>query len=294
MHCPCPDNSKSTILYQTNRKNVSEIDVRCTSKHHFIPSIFKCNKCNLIFSEHINKNFEDNYSNVEDETYISQIEFKTKYFQLFFRKIKKYLNQNSNVLEIGSYYGVLGNIIKSNVKSYIGLELSKHAAEYSKNKFDLNIANESTGTFLNKNKNFDVIIMSDVIEHLDNPFEILQLIEKNLNPNGILIFSTFNMNSITPKIMGKRYHWIMPMHKYYFSNDTLKYFLNKYNLNLFKTKTDTRLISLEYLLNKMVIIMPKIDFIFKFLLKFNFLRKLTIKINLLDLNIYFVKKLNIR
>ena len=26
MHCPCPDNSKSTILYQTNRKNVSEID----------------------------------------------------------------------------------------------------------------------------------------------------------------------------------------------------------------------------------------------------------------------------
>ena len=187
-----------------------------------------------------------------------------------------------------------GNIIKSNVKSYIGLELSKHAAEYSKNKFDLNIANESTGTFLNKNKNFDVIIMSDVIEHLDNPFEILQLIEKNLNPNGILIFSTFNMNSITPKIMGKRYHWIMPMHKYYFSNDTLKYFLNKYNLNLFKTKTDTRLISLEYLLNKMVIIMPKIDFIFKFLLKFNFLRKLTIKINLLDLNIYFVKKHNIR
>ena len=134
----------------------------------------------------------------------------------------------------------------------------------------------------------------DVIEDLDNPFEILQLIEKNLNPNGILIFSTFNMNSITPKIMGKRYHWIMPMHKYYFSNDTLKYFLNKYNLNLFKTKTDTRLISLEYLLNKMVIIMPKIDFIFKFLLKFNFLRKLTIKINLLDLNIYFVKKLNIR
>ena len=94
--------------------------------------------------------------------------------------------------------------------------------------------------------------------------------------------------------MGKRYHWIMPMHKYYFSNDTLKYFLNKYNLNLFKTKTDTRLISLEYLLNKMVIIMPKIDFIFKFLLKFNFLRKLTIKINLLDLNIYFVKKHNIR
>ena len=203
----------------------------------------------------------------------------------------KGLNKNHNILEIGSYYGVLGNIIKSHVKNYTGLELSKHAAEYSKKNFKLNIVNESLNIFLKKNILFDVIIMSDVIEHLDDPFNTLRLIEKNLEPNGILIFTTFNMDAIVPKIMRSKYHWIMPMHKFYFSNSTLRYFLKANNMDIFKIKSDTRLISVEYLLFKLCILIPKLDFIFKFLLRFNFLRKITTKINLCDLNIYFVKKL---
>ena len=53
----------------------------------------------------------------------------------------------------------------------------------------------------------------------------LKLIEKNLISNGILIFTTFNIDSIFAKIMKGKYHWIMPMHKFYFSNSTLKFFL---------------------------------------------------------------------
>ena len=61
-------------------------------------------------------------------------------------------------------------------------------------------------------------------------------------------------------------------------------------MDLFEIKTDTRLISLEYLLDKFCVLAPKINFIFKFFLKFNFLKRMTIKINLFDLNIYFAKK----
>ena len=219
-----------------------------------------------------------------------QLEFKKKTFKLLFNKIRQYLNQDSEVLEIGSYYGILGNIIKPHVKNYTGLELSKHATQYSKKRFNLNIINQSLTEFSKNEFQFDVVIMTDVIEHLDKPFETLNLIQRNLKPNGILILSTFNIDSIIPKIMRSKYYWIIPMHKYYFSNSTLKYFLNKFNLDLFKIKTDTRLISLEYLFNTLIVLMPKLTFIFKFFLKFNFLKKLTIKINLLDLKIYFAKK----
>ena len=133
--------------------------------------------------------------------------------------------------------------------------------------------------------------MSDVIEHLDNPFNVLSLIEKNLEPNGIFIFTTMNMDALLPKIMRGKYHWIMPQHKFYFSNSTLRYFLKRNNMDIFKIKNDVRLISVEYLLFKLCVLMPKIDFVFKFFLKFNFLKKITTKINLFDLNIYFVKKL---
>ena len=84
------------------------------------------------------------------------------------------------------------------------------------------------------------------------------------------------------------------MHKYYFSSSTLNYFLNKYNLHLFKIKNDTRLISLEYLFSTLIAMIPKLDFVFKFFLKFKFLKKLTVRINLFDLKIYFAKSIKIR
>ena len=141
-NCPCPDNNESVILYQTDpKKKQSKIDVECTSilntdKEHWKPSLYKCKKCNLIFSEYIGVDFEKSYSYVVDKAYLEQIEFKTKTFKIFFNKIKEHLNQNSVVLEIGSYYGILGNLIKPHVKNYTGLELSIHAVEYSKKNFN--------------------------------------------------------------------------------------------------------------------------------------------------------------
>ena len=54
-----------------------------------------------------------------------------------------------NVLEIGSYYGVLGSVLKDKVKNYSGLELSIHGSNYQK-KFNLNIYNESIENHLKK------------------------------------------------------------------------------------------------------------------------------------------------
>ena len=293
MLCPCPDTKDSFVLYRSShKKNKNYVkDVKCMSEIHSKPTLYKCVKCNLIFSEYINSNLEDAYSNVEDERYIQQIPYKKKNFELLFSKISSFLNNNHKVLEIGSYYGILGSIIKPHVKNYTGVELSRHASEYSKKNYNLNVINESLDKFLRKNILFDVIIMSDVIEHLDNPFNVLSLIEKNLEPNGIFIFTTMNMDALLPKIMRGKYHWIMPQHKFYFSNSTLRYFLKRNNMDIFKIKNDARLISVEYLLFKLCVLMPKIDFVFKFFLKFNFLKKVTAKINLFDLNIYFAKKL---
>ena len=295
MLCPsCPDNIESQVLYHSSHKKDEKHvkDVKCMSEIHFKPSLYKCKKCKLIFSEYINVKTEESYTTVEDDRYIQQIPYKKKNFEFLFSKISPYLKNNYEVLEIGSYYGILGSIIKPHVKKYTGLELSKHAAEYSRKNFNLDIANEHLNEFLNKENLFDVIIMCDVIEHLDNPFEIIKKIEKNLKPNGVFIFSTMNMDSLLPKIMRGKYFWIMPQHKFYFTNSTLKFFLNKNNMNIFKIKNDARIVSVEYLLFKLSVFLPYLDFIFKFLLKFNFLKKTTIKINLFDLNIYFAKKID--
>ena len=47
---------------------------------------------------------------------------------------------------------------------------------------------------------------------------------------------------------------------------------------------------IEYFLNILIVLAPALAIIFKFFLKLDFFKKLSIKINLLDLKIYFTKK----
>ena len=294
--CPyCKSKDSFNILYKNDHNKEEKINFECTS-HNFHnykqwkPTLYKCKLCSLVFSEHIGVKFEDNYKAVVDFAYLNQFKFKKKSFTLFLEKIKNHLNKNCTVLEIGAYYGVLGKLIQPLVKEYTGLELSKHASDYSKNNSNLNIINQSIEEYSKNNKKYDIIIMTDVIEHLDKPFELLSLIEKSLNKNGKLILSTFNFDSLFSKIMGKNYPWIIPMHKYYFSNTTLKNALTESKLELFDIQNDTRIISLEYLLQKFNILAPSFNFIFNFFLKFNFIKKIQVRINLFDLKIYFAVK----
>ena len=294
--CPyCKSKDSFNILYKNDHNKEEKINFECTS-HNFHnykqwkPTLYKCKLCSLVFSEHIGVKFEDNYKGVVDIAYLNQFKFKKTSFTLFLEKIKKHLNKNCTVLEIGAYYGVLGKLIQPLVKEYTGLELSKHASDYSKNNSNLNIINQSIEEYSKNNKKYDIIIMTDVIEHLDKPFELLSLIEKSLNKNGKLILSTFNFDSLFSKIMGKNYPWIIPMHKYYFSNTTLKNALTESKLELFDIQNDTRIISLEYLLQKFNILAPSFNFIFNFFLKFNFIKKIQVRINLFDLKIYFAVK----
>ena len=72
MLCPCLDNKESFVLYQSVHKN-NKIDVKCTSEIHSKPTLYKCKKCSLVFSEYINSSFEVAYTNVKDKKYRDEI-----------------------------------------------------------------------------------------------------------------------------------------------------------------------------------------------------------------------------
>ena len=293
----CPNKKcagKVKIKYDFKSLNIKNIDFNCTTNTYSKPKIFYCEKCKIMFSELIynfdNKQIENCYEEVEDTTYMSQIEYKKFYFKKFFNKISKDFERDISILEIGSYYGVLGSIINDKVKKYSGLELSKHGANFSKKTFNLEIFNESIEQHIHRGIKYDVIVMADVIEHFKDPYQVFSQIYKLLNKKGKLILSTFNMDSFYAKLTGKNYHWILPFHLVYFSNKTLRDFGDKNNLELYKIQNDPRYVSFGYLLEKLKLIFPLGRNIFQFFNKFKFLRNITIKVNLRDLNIYYFKK----
>ena len=290
MKCPnCHfENKKYLYKYKTFKSN--EFDLRCTSLQYQKPNLVKCEKCHLIFSELLNLKFENLYEDVEDKLYIDQIPFKKKYFESTLKKIKKYLSKEKDVLEIGSYYGIFGSLISPCVKSYIGLELSRHAVEYAKKEYSLNFINKTIEEYIDEVNSVDVVLMSHVIEHLDKPFDNIESIANKMSKSSVLIFSTYNMDSLIAKVLGKNYQWIMPMHKYYFTKRVLKNILGKYNLEIVETISDTHIISMKYFFIKINAIFPFLRFLTTPLMKIKFFNNLNIKINLGDLDIYCVKK----
>ena len=112
-----------------------------------------------------------------------------------------------------------------------------------------------------------------------------------LNKNGTIIFTTFDMDTFYPKFKKINYHWIIPFHMFFFSKKTLGQILNERNLKIIKTINDPRYVSFKYLLDKLYLIFPNFNFIWNILNKINFLKKLTVKVNLGDLKIFIVKKI---
>ncbi len=277
---------KSSKSEYSNKFNFASTEIDA-QKSETKPNLFICNSCDIIFSEYCDKSFQDHYIDVLDTQYIDQIDYKKEYFKFIITKLSDQIKSNDEVLEIGSYYGAFGSQISSKVKNYTGLELSKSGADFAKKNFDLNVANTDIYSFFQTNtKKYDIIFMFDVIEHLDDPDKVLNFCSKNIKTGGKLILSTMNMDSIFAKITGKNYPWIIPMHKFYFNDRSLRKFLKKNNLKMYKKINDVRIISLEYLFYK---ISQKVIFFkifYKVLTKINFLKNLKIKFSLFDLCIY--------
>ena len=288
LYCPICKNNKINSFIKGNMKlnYKGAIDVKCTSmSNNLKPTLYKCQNCSIVFSQFVNSKFESLYKDVVDIDYLKQMDMKRKSFEYFLNTIDKYINKNKSVLELGSYYGVLGSLIRKRVKNYTGIEFSKAASNYAAKKFNLRI--KSNFSQIKKNK-YDLIILCDVIEHVDNPLKIAKQLRSVLNKNGVIIMSTMDIESFYAKMLGINYPWIMPMHKFYFSFPSLQFVLSKANLKIVKYHYEKKITSLGYLLKKIsVILFGKI---------FNninidnkYLNKIYVKLNFFDLKIFLIK-----
>ena len=285
-YCKNPSDLYLKSSTKNKNRNFNFTSTETDAHKEIKPNLFYCKKCEIIFSELCDTKFEE-YYDIKDQLYVDQIENKKQYFNHLINKISDKIKKTDNVLEIGAYYGAFGSQILNKINNYNGLELSSYATKYAIESFNLNVSNQNIFDFLNLNeKKFDVIFMFDVIEHLDDPISVINICSKNLNQNGRLIITTMNMDSFFAKITGKYYPWIIPMHKFYFTNYSMKKYLEKNNFQLDKTVNDVRVVSLDYLFLKLSHKISIFKYLHRFIIKFNFLKNFKIKFSLFDINIY--------
>ncbi len=100
--------------------------------------------------------------------------------------ISKYIEQNSKILDIGCGDGTVIDYLSKNNSpiKIIGIDISKKAVEYTKKRgyeaYKMDIASEDFKNFVKKNA-FDYIIITEVLEHIQEPEKIMLSIKGSFN-----------------------------------------------------------------------------------------------------------------
>lgn len=130
------------------------------------------------------------------------------------------------ILEIGCGIGALLYTLQKKGALVEGIDLSETYLEAGKNHFNLNL--HTTDLFqLTPSKPYDLIIYSDVFEHLLDPAAHLQQCKKLLAKNGTLFIKVPGVKNILRPYLNDFLRMLQNAHITYFSADTLTNLLSQ-------------------------------------------------------------------
>jgi 2-polyprenyl-3-methyl-5-hydroxy-6-metoxy-1,4-benzoquinol methylase len=146
----------------------------------------------------MNDNLYENYTSTSVKT--KDFEYFTAWSLKWFKKnIQVHLPQNKKaaILEIGCGYGRHTLALKNaGYDNTIGIDISAEQIKYAKEIMKLdNVLHIDAMDFLEKNTTkYDVILLIDVLEHLelDYSIKLLREIKKTLKPNAVFILQVPN------------------------------------------------------------------------------------------------------
>ena len=162
-------------------------------------------------NEGLDDSHNDTYSVGRKRLFLSQIKY-----------VKKFLTENSKVLEIGSGHGeTLIELEKLNFQT-IGVEPDLKNVEHLRKTLKKSKIIQSTIENLDIDQKFDFIWMSHVFEHLSDPVSFLNNIKKSMKKNCFLFIEVPNVT----KKNDYRTFTIVP-HAYNYSGLALQNILQK-------------------------------------------------------------------
>ena len=111
-----------------------------------------------------------------------------------------FVPENSKkILDIGCGEGSFSLSMKNKFKAEVwGIEINPSAAEIAKKSLDKVIVGDIIKVISDTpNSYFDCIVFNDVLEHMSDPYAVLEIIKSKLTKNGVIVCSIPNVRHIS-------------------------------------------------------------------------------------------------
>jgi 2-polyprenyl-3-methyl-5-hydroxy-6-metoxy-1,4-benzoquinol methylase len=216
--CPACSSSHYRVISSCNEK----IELKAKEFQFWQPpyNINKCDECGLHFKSNV-------LSPEELSLYYANVDFNKWGYEKLYppeRIIRNYLLNRiagKKILDFGCSEGRLLATLVGGNECY-GYDLNLEALQVAKSN-GISVF-ETYEQLINSQIQFDVIIMIDVFEHLLNPIEVIDNMQKLLKKGGEMIISTGFANA--PAYLKKPaefWYFLNPQHVCMLSNEFIRY-----------------------------------------------------------------------
>lgn len=204
----------------------------------------RCMECGLVFQNpRMILDYEKDYWSMSKDPdgklrdLMSNEERKFKVKNRYLKEIK-YVNSmpGGNILDAGCGPGFFLAELNDNWNKY-GIEKSQYNVDYIKKIFPM--INVDIGLLENmpyNNDYFDIVYCFQVIEHIQNPVQIIKEIGRVCKSDGIIIISTPNIESFCAKRFKGNYRLLGAPHIIMWSHKTIKQLLDIIGFKVFKER----------------------------------------------------------
>lgn len=224
-------------LYQNLKKYLICKDYSVSKEKY---TLFLNTEYDMLVTQPVPKNLSKYY---ESDSYISHTDSKKSLFDKVYQLVKNYtLKQKlklinsfqtteKTLLDIGAGTGDFLSVCKKNNWSVYGIEPSKNARKLADNK-NIKLQEDFSDY---TNKQFDVITMWHVLEHVPNLTEYINKLKNLLKPNGILVIAVPNFKSYDA--LHYKEFWAaydVPRHLWHFSKNAIQKLFAKADMKIEK------------------------------------------------------------
>jgi len=173
-------------------------------------------------------------------------ESKLTAFRHQLKLLLKYITPDGKrLLDVGTGKGYLLDIAKEMGFECYGIEVSEYASKKAGERFHGRIFNGPIEKARFSQK-FDVITMTDLIEHIQQPDRFFDAVDKNLKKGGLVMIMTPNSDSFTRALLGSNWFQFKYEHVIYWNRKSLTYLLKKNGYDLLTFRNNTKRFNLEH------------------------------------------------
>lgn len=240
IRCPVCDSDKRRVKYTFEYLSLLEL------------KIVDCLSCGIYYvANPLKKQYLEKYYDIYygvtgpatmDPLTIAQYTISAeKRRKTFLTNLPSGFNLGGVWLDVGCGCGFMLKSLGDFFSQSQGIEYSESSVEFARSTLGVTVSHGQFNGDSFSTSGLDLITFFDVLEHVINPRQFLQLASRFLKPNGWVLITTQNLRSLSRALLGKHWQFFTPIqHLTYFHAEALKTLLKDCDFNHFTVYSSTR------------------------------------------------------